>query len=366
MDFADELQALAARIPKLIDHLETEEATKNALVMPFIAALGYNVFDPTEVVPEFTADFGTKKGEKVDYAIMRDGQPIMLFECKASRATLGDTHKSQLHRYFSVTPVRIGILTNGVTYEFYSDLDASNVIDQRPFLVVDMLSLTPSAVTELKRLTKAVYDQDAIISAAGELKYTREIRRLLEREFIEPSEDFFRFLMSQVYSGRLTERVRTQFDPIVRRALRGFLTDQVNQRLQSAIAQEGAEPGAPAPQEPEDQATGDELDAEPGIMTTAEELEGLYVVKAILRGIVDPARVTLKDRLTYCAILLDDNTRRPIVRLHFNRSKWQVGLFDKGGKEERVAIESLDDLFKHADRITAAAKQYEGGSASGK
>lgn len=358
MDFADELQALAGRIPKLIDHLETEEATKNALVMPFIAALGYNVFDPTEVVPEFTADFGTKKGEKVDYAIMRDGLPIMLFECKSSRATLGDAHKSQLHRYFSVTPVRIGILTNGVMYEFYSDLDAPNSIDQRPFLVVDMLSLTPSAVTELKRMTKAVYDQEAIISAAGELKYTREVRRLLEREFVEPSDDFFRFLMSHVYSGRLTERVRTQFDPIVRRALRGFLTDQVNQRLQSAIAQEGAVSGEPTPAATVSQPGAEALDAEPGIITTAEELEGLYVVKAIVRGVIDPARVTLKDRLTYGAILLDDNTRRPIVRLYFNRTKWQVGLFDHGGKEERVAIETLDDLFKHADRITATVQNY--------
>ncbi len=79
MDFIDRIRDLSTRIPKQLEHIQTEEATKNALIMPFISALGYNVFDPTEVVPEFTADVGIKKGEKVDYAIHLDGKPIMLF-----------------------------------------------------------------------------------------------------------------------------------------------------------------------------------------------------------------------------------------------------------------------------------------------
>lgn len=252
MDFADQLQAIAARVPSVIGHLETEEATKNALVLPFIAALGYNIFDPTEVKPELTADVGVKKGEKVDYAILREGKPVILFECKPARADLGDAHKSQLYRYFSVTPARIGILTNGVIYEFYSDLDEPNKLDQKPFLVLDMLDLQASTIAELKRMTKSAYDEGAIISAAGELKYTREIRRLLEREFMDPSEDLLRYLIGQVYSGRLTERVRGEFTPIVRRALRGFLNDQVNQRLRSAIASETPDhhlPGAASPQD---------------------------------------------------------------------------------------------------------------------
>ncbi|RJP35803.1 MAG: hypothetical protein C4547_08835 [Phycisphaerales bacterium] len=131
MDLIDRLRELALRLPKQLPHLSTEEATKTALVMPFIGALGYNVFDPMEVMPEFTADVGMKKGEKVDYAILRNGQPIILFECKWSGCNLDEQRASQLYRYFSVTPARLGVLTNGVEYRFYSDLDEPD-LEWRP------------------------------------------------------------------------------------------------------------------------------------------------------------------------------------------------------------------------------------------
>ena len=82
MSLENSLSDLAERASEQVAHLETEEATKHALVMPFIQALGYNVFDPLEIVPESTADVGTRRGEKVDYALMHDGKPMILFECK--------------------------------------------------------------------------------------------------------------------------------------------------------------------------------------------------------------------------------------------------------------------------------------------
>jgi hypothetical protein len=82
MNLSEQLQTLAAKTSKLCSILQTEEATKNALIMPFINILGYDTFDPTEVIPEFVADVGIKKGEKVDYAIVKDEKIIMLFECK--------------------------------------------------------------------------------------------------------------------------------------------------------------------------------------------------------------------------------------------------------------------------------------------
>ncbi|WP_229413028.1 hypothetical protein [Massilia alkalitolerans] len=101
MDLIDQLRTLATRIQNTKSLIQTEEATKNAMVMPFIQLLGYNVFDPTEVTPELVADIGTKKGEKVDYAILRDGDPIMLFECKKCGADLHINHAGQLFRYFT-------------------------------------------------------------------------------------------------------------------------------------------------------------------------------------------------------------------------------------------------------------------------
>ena len=223
MDLIDKIQELAAKVPKQIGHITTEEATKSALVMPFINALGYNVFDPTEVVPEFTADVGIKRGEKVDYAILNDGKPIMLFECKWSGADLDEVHSSQLFRYFSVTEARIGVLTNGVIYRFYSDLEQVNKMDTKPFLEIDMLNVEDSLISELKKLTKSSFDIDAVISSASDLKYTREIKKVLNEQLIEPEDDFVRYLASQVYSGKLTQTVRAQFQEIVKRAFSQFM-----------------------------------------------------------------------------------------------------------------------------------------------
>lgn len=358
MDLSDQLRALAARLPSQLGHINTEEATKHALVMPFIASLGYNVFDPTEVIPEYNAGFGMKQSEKADYAIMKDGKPIMIFECKSANVLLGDPFKTQLHRYFTTTDsVRIGILTNGVIYEFYADLDAPNKMDQRPFLVIDMRDLQQSSIVELKRMVKGSFDQDAILAAAGELKYTRELLKELEMQFSEPSEEFLRFLVSRVYSGRLTERARSEFSPIVRKALRLFLTEQVNQRLRSAIEAEPANQVAPTPDQV-DTAQGAEQSNESEVSTSLVELQAYLTIKVILHGVVDPSRVTLRDQKSYCSVLLDNNNRKSIARLHLERSKWAISLFDsEGGKEDIVAIATLDDLFGLSDRIVASARR---------
>src|SRR3989304_10247913 len=141
MDFIDRVRELAARAEKLIPRVQTEEGTKNALVMPFINnVLEYNVFDPAEVMPEFTADVGTKKGEKVDYAVLKDNKPIILFECKCVGADLNKEQASQLYRYFSVTEARFGVLTDGIVYRFYSDLEQPNKMDAKPFFEFNLLA----------------------------------------------------------------------------------------------------------------------------------------------------------------------------------------------------------------------------------
>ena len=179
MDFIDHLKTISARIPQHLDHIQTEEATKTALIMPFIAALGYNVFDPREVVPEFTADVGIKKGEKVDYAVIRDGKPIMLFECKKAGSVLVDSHASQLFRYFTVTPAKIGVLTNGIEYRFFTDLEEPNKMDPKPFLVFDLMECNEFLVGEVKKLARESFDVSVLVGAASELKYTREFKRFL-------------------------------------------------------------------------------------------------------------------------------------------------------------------------------------------
>lgn len=235
MDFVDKIRELSGRIQRQLPHIQTEEATKNALIMPFISALGYNVFDPTEVTPELHADVGLKKGEKVDYAILRDGVPIILFECKWHRADLNKEHASQLYRYFSVSEARFGVLTNGISYRFYTDLEAPNKMDAKNFFEFNMSDIREQDIEELKKFTKSAYDLNNSLTTASDLKYSREIQRIMAEQLQQPSEEFVKFFTGQVYSGRVTPAIQEQFTQITRRALKQFINDQINERLKSAL-----------------------------------------------------------------------------------------------------------------------------------
>jgi hypothetical protein len=363
MDFADRVNNLSERVAKQVDLCKTEEATKNALIMPLIATLGYDVFDPSEVVPEFTADIGTKKGEKVDYAIMIDDKPVMIFECKWSGADLKKEHASQLHRYFhAVSSVRFGVLTNGVIYQFYSDLEAPNRMDKNPFFVLDMGNYHDRDIAELKKFSKTIFDLEDILATANDLKYTAAILKVVKEEFDNPSADFVKLLAAKVYSGRMTQNTKDQFAVIVGKALRRFLAHSLNERLKSAI--DGVEVPV-VHQVTASESVTEEGSAEPdleddnGIETTIEETEGFMVIRAILRQVVDVKRIHMRDTKSYCGILLDNNNRKPLARLKFNRTQKYLSLVGQDKKEESVPIDGIDDIYQYADRLIEIAKAYE-------
>ena len=363
MDFVDRLRELAARIPKLLPHVQTEEGTKNSLVMPFISqVLGYNVFDPTEVLPEFTVDVGMKKGEKVDYAILKDGKPIMLFECKCYGYELDEARASQLHRYFSETEARFGVLTDGVLYRFFSDLEKANKMDVRPFLEFNLLDIQEPLVEELKKFSKTSFHLEDILTTASELKYTREIKKILADEWGTPSDDFVGFFASRVYPRRKTKAVMEHFLPITKSAFHQFVSDRISDRLKSALAEETAAASSGGVRQ-ESEATAETETEEEGkaVVITEEELQGYYLVKSILREVINPKRVFMRDTRSYCGVLLDNTNRKPICRLYFNAPKKQLGLFDEKKSEERVPIDDVDDIYKHADRLKATLSFYEQG-----
>jgi hypothetical protein len=353
MDFIDQLMSLAGRIPSQLEHLHTEEATKTALVMPFINILGFNIFDPTEVVPEYTADVGTKKGEKVDYAILKDGKPIMLFECKTAGVTLDFSHASQLYRYFSVTEARFGILTNGHFYQFYTDTEP-NKMDEKPFLEINLLEPDGQQFDQLKQYSKGVFDQEKNVFDAIELKYMTEIRRLFAAELSNPSDEFVKLFASQVYSGNLTPARKEQFRDIMKRATKQHINDQINRHLKSAFANEDEGDAQYAVAEKrDDEETGSE------IVTTQEEIDAYHIVKAILRREVDLGRVVMRDAKTYCSVLLDNNNRKPICRFWFNTAQKYLGCFDEKKKEEKIPIESLDDIYSHSEMLRIKISHYD-------
>ncbi|GAA3765204.1 type I restriction enzyme HsdR N-terminal domain-containing protein [Microbacterium kribbense] len=358
MEFDERLHALAVKVSSQAAAVETEEATKNAFVMPFISSiLGYDVFNPAEVIPEFTADVGIKRGEKVDYAIVHDGDIQILIECKASLGSLKIEHASQLFRYFAATNARIAALTNGVVWQFYTDLDAPNRMDAKPFLVLDLRDVDETVLPELQKLSKANFDLGSIISAAEELKYVGALKRAIAAEFRTPSDEWVKFFTTRVYEGSYTQRVRQQFTALVPKATSQFLSERVNERLKAALTAGDQHP----PQTPpvtSIEAAEDDLSQDPEIVTTMEELQGFRIVKAIACAVVDSRRVTQRDAKSYFAVLLDDNNRQPIARLHFNGKQKYLGLLDEEKNETRHPIEALDEIYAHAGSIRSAAARY--------
>lgn len=356
MEFNEAVNTIVSKIEQLKDGIETEEATKNAFVMPFIGqVLGYDVFNPNEVIPEFTADVGIKKGEKVDYALVLDGEVQILIECKKIGAPLILENASQLYRYFGVTHARIGVLTNGQVWNFYADIEEPNKMDSKPFLVLDLLDVDPSILPELKKMTKQSFDLESVLSSAEELKYVGALRRAVGMEFQEPSDDFVRLLSSKVYDGRFTQQILSEFKGLVTKALKRFLSDQVNDRLKTALGADSAGVHAPASGGGED--TGDTLESSEDdvkITTTEEEIAGWRIIKAIVCNQVAPERVTMRDAKSYCAIFLDDNNHRPVARLYFNTKQRYLGVVKQGHKFERVPIDSLNDIYTHSDELHQA------------
>jgi hypothetical protein len=361
MDFIEKLQALSAKIQKQKDFVQTEEATKQAFVLPFLSALGYEVSDPMEVVPEFTADaglLGIKKGEKVDYAIMRDGKVIMLFECKAAHVNLAEEHASQLFGYFIATEARIAVLTDGIIYRFYSDIELSHKMDTAPFMEFNMLNIQEYLVPELKRLTKQAFNLDEIILVAGEMKYSREIKRILGEELDAPTEDFVKFFARRVYKGILTQSVRGLFTTITKKSFTQFINETINERLKLVMTPPAKDVSAQT-QGAGNQGAAVEAETQEGIVTTPEELEGFYIVKSILRQVTDPARITYRDKKGYFGILLDNNQLKPICRLHVDGKQKFLSLFSQEKQWEKVPIEKIDDLYKYADRLNATVAMYD-------
>ncbi|MBV4503918.1 type I restriction enzyme HsdR N-terminal domain-containing protein [Pseudomonas sp. BW13M1] len=358
MEFVERLNAMAAKVNQLASSIQTEEATKTAFIMPFIhSVLGYDVFDPSEVVPEYVCDVGTKKGEKIDYAILKDGEIQILIETKKIGEPLNINHASQLFRYFHVTTARISILTNGRHYRFFTDLDAPNKMDEKPFLEIDLLDIDEHVIPELQKLTKSAFDVDSIINAAGELKYVGQIKRVIASQFSQPDDDFIKFFASRVYDGVITQKVREQFSLLTRKAASQFLNDQINDRLKSAMS--GVSYPTPAEKVVTETQSESSDSAEDRIQTTMDELEGFHIVKAIVRTTVDSKRVIHRDTQSYFGILLDDNNRKPITRLHFNRSQKYIGIFDKDKNETRHPINSLDDIYEFADQLRDTVGYYD-------
>lgn len=354
-DLKLKLEQLHQRVDALKGQINTEEATKNAFVMPFIQILGYDIFNPTEVIPEFICDIGTKKGEKVDYVIKKGDEPILIIECKHWKEN-ADAHNSQLHRYYHVSKSRFGVLTNGHIYNFYADLERPNIMDEKPFFTLDLSNLKDASLKILENFTRKGYNLESILDSAEALKYIKAIRSEFEKELQEPTDDFVRLLVNRFFDKTLTASRLATFKEYTRKALSNSINESINFRLKNALSINDT---LPSKEEQQGVAIDENTDG-PRITTSAEEIEGSQIVKAILRELIPANRIAFRDTQSYFGILLDDNNRKPLCRLHFNSSNKYLELFHNGKDNgEKKLLNSLDEIYMYKAELLATIKNYE-------
>jgi hypothetical protein len=279
---------------------------------------------------------------------MKDNQPVIIIECKNWKEKL-DRHNSQLHRYFNVTKSRFAILTNGIEYEFYTDIEKPNLMDEKPFLQISIDKLRDSDTNELSKFHKSNFDLDNILSSANSLKYIKAIRGEFEKEIESPSDEFTKLLVGRFYDGRFTSKRLEDFREYAKRAIRTSINDVINTRLKSALSKE---------EEKQDEVMKNEK--VPKIVTTDEELEAYGIVVAILRRKITKDRISHRDTQSYFGILLDNNNRKPICRLKLDGQKKYISLFNTDDRSERKElINSIEDIYNFEKELLETIEFYD-------
>lgn len=362
MAFKDDLKKLSVQVKERMVHISNEEMTKQALIIPFVQMLGFDVFNPIEVRPEYCADFGKRKGEKVDYALFKDNEPIIFIEAKSVNENLNN-HDAQLSRYFnSATEVKLAILTNGIEYRFFTDLNANNVMDDTPFLKINLLNLKGSDIENLNNLRKENFDKESLINYAEELVYTSTLNETLRNLFSNPSDEFIRFLVKDFSETRITSNVIERFRPLVKKAISNAVLEIVSKGLYQQEVSETKQEEIPVVNDEEIIEDNIEESNKKGIVTTENELKGFEIVKSILqKNNRDISEVNYRDTTNYFSIYLK-NTTKWIIRFNLDAGKknvmtkltlesakescpnYEVEQAPRSVGESRVYIKSIDDL----------------------
>ena len=353
MDFSQRVTDLSGRSRHASKHALTEEATKTAVVLPLIQALGFDVFNLEEVTPEYVADVGIKKGEKIDFAIKIDKKIAILIEVKPISLSLGAAQFSQLYRYFGVSGARLAILTNGREIWFFSDMDEKNKMDKRPVFVFDLQSYDDHQVLELARFQKAQFAVESILEAASNLKFVKSAAVFLKKQLTKPDDEFVRYVGRQIYEGTLTKSVIEQLRPAISSALDELIRNRIQDKLNVTFGQEASQPDA----SPDKKAT--ESVASADVETTDDEKFAFLIVRAIGSKVVSVDRITLRDSKSYCSVFIDDNNRKPVCRLYFNgKNTRSIGIFDQNKVEARHQIVDVTDLYKFSTSIEQVISGY--------
>jgi predicted type IV restriction endonuclease len=348
MAFHDDLAAHGDQIKDKLPHVHGEESTKQALVIPLLRLLGYDVYDPREIYPEYTSDFAIKRSgqlEKVDYAILSGGSPVMFVECKAHDQPLED-HTGQLAKYFNATPsVRVAILTNGLRVKVFTDLQQPNVMDPTPWIEIDMLQLRAIELETLRKLRKSDFSVDDMIAHAERTVYFRKMADFVTAMLREPSEGFVRFVASEVFpSVRLMPKVVERLSPILKDAIQAAVLDSVAKSFATPPAMPETDPPPPVVAA----ATAGEgaTEREKNIVTTPEETRCFEMIAGWIHEVIPDATVVPRDSQMYFAVH-QGNVRTWFVRFNVQTPPYWIAF-------RHISPQELKGLAPGADVLTSS------------
>lgn len=322
-NFKENLRKHVEHVKTLGPHCTTEETTKQALILPFLNILDFNPFDPTKVKAEYGADFpGVKNNERVDYALFSDGHPVMFIEAKPFTEKLTN-HTGQLSRYFNATPgVAIAAITNGKEWRFFTDLKNQNIMDDTPFLTVDITNLSDTDPEQITRFRHDNFQADKLKTFAEERVYASIFQGVIENCLRNPDADFVKFVaIRSNLAPKLTGKFIEAMTPIVKHAVADAISRMVVSGLSAPL------PPVPIPpaQTPEPEAISSEYDVidatNPKIITTFNERRVLSIVQAMLEGQVVTEEIVGKDTESYYTVLYQGKVNRWLLRYVCDRAK---------------------------------------------
>ncbi len=227
-------------------------------------------------------------------------------------------------------------------------------MDEKPFLEFNINEIKDNQIEELKKFHKTIFDAQSIVNTASELKYTNELKHLLQQELSNPSAEFVKHFAKQVYPSVVTSKVLEQFTNLTKKSIQQHISDLITERLKTALTKEDEETKKQEAINVE-QSKVEEIK----IVTTEEELEGFLIIKTILRQKIVANRIKHRDAQSYFAILLDDNNRKTICRLYLNGTKKFFATLDEQKKEVKVEINSVDDLFQYSEKLLKIVENYD-------
>lgn len=362
--FAERIRNHAEHLANVAPHCDTEETTKQALILPLLEALGYSPYDPTKVKAEYKSDLpGVKRDERVDYALFSDGQPVMFIEAKACTVQL-DNHAPQLARYFNATPgVCVAALTNGREWQFFTDLRHDNIMDDDPFLVVDFADVQESDFKELARFRFGHIQAESLRSFAEHLTYKSKFKEVIEECLRSPDADFVRYVASKAAPNtRLTQRTIETFTPLLKKAIAEAMSEMLvgslNREVVAQPAEEHARKGPSDIVDPEN----------PEIVTTVAEQQLAEVVTELLAGRIEEGELEANDTASYFSLLYRGKSNRWLLRYNVNRRQPTVqfimGLTEDNRQEVaraglKVGIGETIRLSRPEDLLRIAGLVYD-------